>query len=307
MAGFYQELPKAELHVHLEGSIEPETMRELAPELSLEEIHHRYRYDDFQGFLQSFKWVVERLRGPDDYALITRRLLERLKGDNVRYAEITLSAGVILWRNLELGPIYEAVRRETEKADVEVWWIFDAVRQFGVEHAMQAAREAVERVEDRVIGYGLGGDEARGPAEIFREVFGFARDNGLRLTAHAGETAGPESVWAALEAGAERIGHGIRAIEDPVLLKRLAEKKIPLEICISSNVATGAVGSLRDHPVRRLFDAGVPVVLNTDDPAMFRTTLSREYEIAAREFGFSEAELRGLAENGFRYAFGRRR
>lgn len=303
MGSLYRELPKAELHLHLEGSIEPETLRELEPRLSLDEIRAHYQYDDFQGFLQSFKWVIERLKSPEHYALITRRLLERLAAQNVRYAEIILSAGVVLWRNQELAPVYDAVHKESLQAGLEVWWLFDAVRQFGVGAAMRVAELAVERVNDGVIGYGLGGDEARGPAGLFAEVYAFAGKGGLRLTAHAGETAGPESIWAALQLGAERIGHGIRAVEDPALLKHLRDNAIPLEVCISSNVATGAVASLEEHPVRRLYDAGVPIVLNSDDPAMFQTTLSREYELAAARFGFTEAELRELARNSFRYAF----
>ena len=304
MSGLYQELPKAELHLHLEGAIEPETLQEIAPEVSLDEIRDRYLYSDFQGFLKSFEWVMRRLETPEHYALATRALLRRLESENVRYAEIILSAGVILWRGQELAPIYEAVRAEGERSAVEVWWLFDGVRQFGVEPVRKVAELAAERVGQGVIGFGIGGDEARGPAGWFQEVYALAREAGLRLTAHAGETAGPESIWAALELGAERIGHGIRAVEDPVLQKHLRDRNIPLEICISSNVATGAVASLREHPVRRLYDAGVPIVLNTDDPAMFRTTLVREYEIAARELGFGEEELREIAGNGFRYSFG---
>jgi adenosine deaminase/aminodeoxyfutalosine deaminase len=247
--------------------------------------------------------VVERLRSPEDYALITRRLLDALERQNVRYAEITLSAGVVLWKGQDFGPIYNAVRREALHAPIEVQWNLDAVRHFGADHAMQVAQLAAGRVNHGVVSFGIGGDEQRGPAEWFGEVYQFARRAGLRLTAHAGETAGPESIWGALQLGAERIGHGIRAVEDPVLVAHLRDHRIPLEICISSNVATGAVQSLAAHPVRRLYDAGVPVVLNTDDPGLFGTTLNREYEIAAREFGFSEPEMRKIAENGFLYAF----
>lgn len=205
--------------------------------------------------------------------------------------------------NRSFGPIYEAVQREASQSTVAVRWNLDAIRHFGADHAMQVAELAVERASDGVVSIGIGGDEERGPAEWFAEVYRYASKHGLRLTAHAGETAGPESVWAALRIGAERIGHGIRAVDNPALMRHLSDHHIPLEVCISSNVATGAVPSLREHPVRRLFDAGVPIILNTDDPGMFATTLDREYEIAAREFSFSGAELAQIIENGFRYAF----
>lgn len=303
ISAFCRQLPKAELHLHLEGSVEPETLREMAPGLSLEEIRSHYRYEGFEGFLNGFGWVVRRLRGPGDYALAARRLLERLEGENVRYAEIILSAGVVLWKQQEFASIYDAVREAAAGSRVEVWWILDAIRHFGVEHTRKVAELAAERVDDGVVAFGIGGDEARGPAEWFKEVYAFARGEGLRLTAHAGEAAGPESIRAALEIGAERIGHGIRAAGDPDLMQLLKEREIPLEISISSNVATGVCGRLEEHPVRRLFDAGVPLVLNTDDPAMFHTTLSREYEIAATCFGFTQDELRQLARNSFRHAF----
>jgi adenosine deaminase/aminodeoxyfutalosine deaminase len=186
---------------------------------------------------------------------------------------------------------------------VEVRWIADAVRHFGPEHVMAVAEQAAALVDQGVVAFGIGGDEARGPAEWFGESYRFARGRGLHLTAHAGEAAGPDSVWKALEIGAERIGHGIRSIEDPVLVRHLADQGIPLEVCITSNVMTGVVGSLREHPVRKLYDAGVPITLNTDDPGLFRTTLGAEYELAAREFGFGAAELNAIRENGFRYAF----
>ncbi len=303
MVSPYREWPKAELHLHLEGSIEPATLRELDPALSEEEIRNRYRYDGFSGFLESFKWVVEHLRTPEHYALAARRLFERLAADNVRYAEVTLSAGVILWRKQNLEVIFEALRREAERAPIQVRWIFDAVRQFGAEHARAVAERAAVYRSCGVVAFGIGGDEGQGPAEWFGEVYAWARSQGLRLAAHAGETAGPQSVWAALRIGAERIGHGIASVRDPELLAYLREHDIALEVCISSNLATGVVASLEEHPVRRLFEAGVPVVLNTDDPAMFHTSLVREYELAER-LGFSREELRRVAESAFRYRFG---
>jgi adenosine deaminase/aminodeoxyfutalosine deaminase len=299
----FQQVPKAELHLHLEGSLEPETLLELEPSLTRAEIDARYRYADFAGFIESFIWVVSHLRAPEDYALATRRLLERLARGNVRYAEITLGAGMLLTRNRPVEDVYRAVWEESRKSSVTVRWILDAIRQLGAEHAMAVAELAAERVGQGVVGFGIGGNEALGPVEWFAEVFEFARLRGLHLAIHAGETVGPESVWGALRWGAERIGHGIRAAEDPALLACLRERDVPLEICISSNVATGAVPSLQEHPIRRIHDAGVPIVLNTDDPAMFHTTLEREYELAARQFGFTEEELRGVIRNGFRYAF----
>jgi len=302
-ASAYRAWPKAELHLHLEGSVEPETMQALDHSLTREVLQSMYRFHGFQGFIQAYKSVVERLRTPRDYARITRALLARLAAETVQYAEITLSAGVVLWKGQEFAPVYTAVRQAAAEFPIDVHWILDAVRHFGVEHAMRVAELAAERVNDGVVAFGIGGDEERGPAAWFGEVYRFAKGAGLRLTAHAGETVGPESVWAALEIGAERIGHGIRAVEDAALLRYLRDRGIPLEVCITSNIATGAVESLDAHPVRRLFDAGVPITLNSDDPAMFATSLSGEYELAAREFGFSEAELRGIAENGFRYGF----
>jgi adenosine deaminase/aminodeoxyfutalosine deaminase len=303
MADFLLELPKAELHLHLEGSVEPETLHELDPSMPLAELRALYCYADFEDFLKAFGAVGKRLRTPEDYALITRRLLERLAAGNVRYAEIILAAGVVLCKGQEFGPIFDAIRGAAEGSPVEVRWILDAVRQFSVEQAQQVAEMAAERMDRGVVAFGLGGSEERGPAECFMEVFAFAKSAGLRLVAHAGESTGQESVWAALKLGAERIGHGIAAARDAELMRQLREQDIPLEICLTSNMVTGVVKSLDEHPLRRLYDAGVPIVLNTDDPAMFGCTLAGEYRLAARQFGFSEAEMRGIAENGFRYAF----
>jgi adenosine deaminase/aminodeoxyfutalosine deaminase len=299
----FQESPKAELHLHLEGSVEPETLREIDPSLSPEEIEEGYRYTDFLGCLKSYAWVAKKLQKPEHYAIATRRLLERLADQTVRYAEITLSAGVVLWQGDDFAPIYEAVQHEAVNSRVDVRWIIDAVRQFPVEQGMQVAQLAAERVDDGAVAIGIGGDEARGPARLFAHVFKWARDHGLHLHAHGGETTGPESVWEALEIGAERIGHGINSVNDPALLEYLRMKNIPLEICLTSNVLTGSVESLSKHPVRSLYELGIPIVLNTDDPALFRTSLMGEITLAVDEFGFTEPEMGGILRNGFRFAF----
>lgn len=294
-------MKRAELHVHLEGSIEPETLLEIDPGLTPAEIAaHWPKAATFPAFIESYIWVNRKLRRPEDYALAAKHLLGRLADQQVSYAEITLSAGVILWKEQNLAAIYDALWEETQRAPVKAFWILDAVRQFGAEPAIPVVEFAISRRDRGVVAFGIGGFEDAGPAGWFRDVFAEARTGGLRLVAHAGETVGPESIWAALEAGAERIGHGITAVSDPKLLEHLREHRIPLEICISSNVCTGVVADLRAHPVRRIYDAGVPVILNTDDPALFRTSLDREYELAAREFGLPVEEL---AANSLRYAF----
>jgi adenosine deaminase/aminodeoxyfutalosine deaminase len=295
--------PVAELHLHLEGSVENETLLELDPALTREEIAKATSYTDFEGFIQSYIWVNRKLNSPEHYALIARRLFERLAAEGVVYAEVTISAGVILWKQQEFLPIYEAVQREACLSKLRVRWILDATRQFGVQAAKPVFDLAAELVNEGVVAIGLGGFEAGGPARWYGDLYREARERGLRLVCHAGETTDSQSVWEALEIGAERIGHGIRAMDDASLVEHLREKNIPLEICISSNVRTGAVGSLAEHPVRRLYDAGVPIVLNTDDPALFGCTLSGEYELARREFGFTEEEIAGLVGNSFSYAF----
>jgi adenosine deaminase/aminodeoxyfutalosine deaminase len=294
--------PRAELHLHLEGSIEPETVCEINPALTVSEARAHYRFSDFAGFIQSYIWVNRQLQQPEHYAIATRRCLERLDAQGVRYVEINLSAGVVLWKGQDFAAMFDAAATAAEESHVEVRWILDAVRQFGPEAGMRVAELAVERVDRGVVGFGIGGDESRGSAREFREVFEYARRGGLAILPHAGETVGPDSVWAALECGAQRIGHGFRAIEDPVLVRELADRQIPLEICLTSNVCTGAVASLDRHPVRRLYDAGVPITLNTDDPAMFMTTLTREFEIAREVLGFSDTQLEQIAGNAERFA-----
>jgi aminodeoxyfutalosine deaminase len=298
-----EDTPRAELHVHLEGSVDAETLLEIDPALSREEIAAATSYADFAGFIQSYIWVNKRLSIPEHYAIVAQRLFERLHQEGVVYAEVTLSTGMMLWKGQEFAPIYDAVQREALRAQFPVRWILDATRQFGAEAAKPVFDLAAERVGDGVVAIGLGGFEAGGPALWFKDLYSQARDRGLRLTCHAGETTDAQSIWDALEIGAERIGHGIRAIEDPRLIAHLRETDIPLEISITSNVRTGAVAPLEDHPVRKLFDAGVPIVLNTDDPALFDCTLTSEYQLARDQFGFTDAELATLAANSLRYGF----
>ncbi|HTA43366.1 MAG TPA: adenosine deaminase [Bryobacteraceae bacterium] len=298
----------SELHLHLEGTVDRETALTLDPCISREIVNDVWSFTDFAGFLECFKFIAQRLRGPKDYALITRHMMERLAQQGIAYAEVTLGAGVVLWRGFDFASVWRAVReaqREAEKEwPVEVRWNLDAIRQFGPDHAMEVARIAANYVDDGVISFGIGGDELRGPALELRDAYRYAKDAGLRLTAHAGETDGPQSIKDALAIGAERIGHGIRAVDDLDLMRRLREEQIALEVCITSNVKTGAVPSLGAHPVRRLFDAGVPITLNTDDPGVFETDLAQEFGLARDVFGFSETEIAAIAAaaDTFRFA-----
>jgi aminodeoxyfutalosine deaminase len=312
---FIRRLPKAELHLHLEGTITPETLVELsqrhdAAPLTLDEARAIYQYKDFAGFLMAFKAVTERLRTSEDYELISSRMLERLAMQGIVHAEVYVAVGVVYyWGRSEFEPLFEGMERARKRAEQELgitaYWIFDAVRHFGVEAAGRVFHKAAEMHDEHpsIIGIGIGGDERQTGADAFRDLYAEARMAGLRLTAHAGESAGPESIWGAINIGAERIGHGLTAIEDPELMAVLAERQIPVEICITSNIRTGCCHSLTVHPVHSYFDAGLMVTLNSDDPAMFGSNLMDEYALARNEFAFTNEQLRELAANSIEASF----
>jgi aminodeoxyfutalosine deaminase len=312
---FIRRLPKAELHLHLEGTVTPETLVELSQRhdrapLSIEEARALYRYKDFTGFLMAFKTVTERLRTPEDYELIAWRMLERLAAQGVAHAEVYVAVGVVYyWDRTEFEPLFEGLERARKQAEADfgitTYWIFDAVRHFGVDAAARVFRKAAEMRAEHpsIIGIGIGGDERQAGADLFRDLYAEARNSGLHLTAHAGESSGPESIWGAINIGAERLGHGLTAIDDPELMAILAERQIPVEICITSNIRTGCCHPLTAHPVRSYFDAGLMVTLNSDDPAMFSSDLENEYALARNEFGFTNEHLRELAANSVEASF----
>lgn len=311
-------LPKAELHLHLEGSITPATVAVLTVRrgVPMEEnlVRRRYAYTDFLSFLGTFKWVTSLLAEPADYALITGDLGEHLLSQNVVYAEVTLSIGVMLLRNQNPQANFEAILEASapfKSRGLTLKFIFDAVRHFGVDAAMRVVEAAKICASSEIVAFGIGGDELSVSTADFRPVYERASELGLHRLIHAGEVGGPEKIREAIELlNVERIGHGIAAIHDPALMDLLAERQIPLEICPQSNLLTGALARqlrlpsarITDHPLPKLFRHGIPVVLSTDDPTMFHTTLLEEYESTAK-MGLSDAELLRLVAFSFRHSF----
>jgi aminodeoxyfutalosine deaminase len=311
-------LPKAELHVHLEGSLQPMTVAKIAARhgvaVTEDEVRRRYAYQDFVEFIEAFKWVTSFLRQPPDYGVIVRDFAEALLAQHVVYAEVTLSIGVMQLRGQDPQANFEAmleVAEEFEHRGLRLRWVWDAVRQFGVEAAMAVVEAAGACHSDKIVAFGIGGDERSIPAREFRAVYGRAADLGMHRLIHAGEVGGPENIREAIEhLHAERIGHGIAVIRDPALMDLLAEKQIPLEICPASNVCTGALdvqlgvpaAKIEQHPLPQLFRHGIPVVLSTDDPTMFHTTLEGEYENAWK-MGLNKTELERLVAMSFTHAF----
>jgi aminodeoxyfutalosine deaminase len=280
------------------------------------DLHGRYNTLGFTQFLELYKWATSFLREPEDYALLAQDAATTLQEQGVVYAEITLSVGVMLLRKQNVAANFAAVREVFQRnADSgtgpQVQFIFDAVRQFGATPAMEVARIAAELRSEGVVAFGLGGDELSVPLYDFREVYAHAAKHGLRLIAHAGETGGPEQIQDAIDIlGAERIGHGIAAIRSTALMNTLAERKIPLEICPTSNLRTNALNiqlnssnaDLSQHPLPKLFRHGIPVSLSTDDPAMFHTTLLEEYSAVLR-MGLCIDDVLLLNRSAFQHSF----
>jgi aminodeoxyfutalosine deaminase len=308
-------LPKCELHLHLEGTIQPATLLELsrrhdAQPLTPDAAKNLYIYENFSGFMDSFKAVSARLKGPDDYELITYDMIRELAAQGVVHAEVYISFGIIYyWKNAEVEPYVEAIERGRVRGEKDfgttIYWLIDAVRHFGAEEAAKVFRKAAElrKQYPSIVGIGIGGDEARGGAELFRESYAEAKAAGLRLTAHAGETIGPESIWAAINIGAERVGHALSAQDDAELLDMLAEKQIPLELNVTSNIRTGCCEDFEKHPVKMYFESGLMVTINSDDPPMFGSNLLEEYLLVQERFEFSLEQMRELAANSVEASF----
>ncbi len=322
--------PKAELHVHLRGAAPAEflgaLLRKYPPEEALANAPRRhrrlfaahaniraamegryeenafFRYDSFDGFLAAYLFTSYFVRGIDDFRNLIAAVRERLHRENIVYAEVTVSVIEYVNQGIPLEALLEALSEEPATPP-RVRWVVDLVRNIGAEAAESLLDRILERRPRNLAAITLGGSERLFPPAPFERVFAKARGAGLKLTVHAGEGLGPESVWDALRIlKVDRIGHGVRAIEDPALVERLAADRIPLEICPTSNIRTGIYRSYAEHPARRLFEAGAPLTVSTDDPTFFGVTLSQELS-ALTALGFSQDEIEGIVANGFRFAF----
>lgn len=313
---FLARMPKPELHVHLEGSVRPETLLELGRRHGIEYpfadaagAREWYRFRDFPHFIEVFMGVCDSLQTAEDYERVTWELGETARAENIPYLEVTISPTSPLkprtkaMPDLVLAGCRAGARQAWDDFGVRMQFIVDAVRVRGPEEVMAIAEWCVANLGDGLVGIGLGGTEVGYPAAAHATAIDFARRNGARVSLHAGETVGPESVWDALEAGAERIGHGVNSVHDPALIRHLAAHGVVLEVSPTSNIRLGVVESYAAHPIRALHDAGVAVTVNTDDPPMFDTTMTGEYVALAAEAGFGLDELVAMARRAAEAAF----
>jgi adenosine deaminase len=307
-------LPKIELHLHLEGAAPPAFIRGLAREKHMDlsglfNADGSYRFTDFWNFLKVYEAATGTLQRPEDYHRLTLAVLEESAASGVIYSETFLSPDFCggrdpgAWREY-LQAIREAADQAERGLGITLRGIVTCIRHFGPEKARETARCAAETAGDWIVGFGIAGDEKVGKPRDFRYAFDMAREAGLRLTAHAGEWGGPQSVRDALaDLNPERIGHGVRAIEDMALVEELAERGVVLEVCPGSNVALGIYPSFRAHPVGVLFDRGVKVTISTDDPPFFHTTMAREYDRLAQAFDWDEGVFGSIARTSLDAAF----
>jgi len=307
-------LPKVELHLHLEGAAPPAFIRGLAAEKSVDlsgifDDDGEYKYTDFWDFLRIYEAATSVLTKPEDFGRLTRAVLEESAKSGVIYSETFLSPDfcggrdVGAWREY-LSAIREAADEAEAQDGIVLRGIITPIRHFGPEKARETAICAAETAGDWIVGFGIGGDEKIGAPKDFLWSFDCAREAGLRLTAHAGEWGGPESVSDAVnDLGVERVGHGVRAIEDPALVERLAEDGIVLELCPGSNVCLRLYPSWDAHPIKGLRDAGCRVTVSTDDPPFFHTTMANEYDRLANAFGWDESVFSEIARTSAEAAF----
>jgi adenosine deaminase len=302
-------LPKAELHLHLEGSVPQDALWELIQKYggdpgvpTRESLRERFVYRDFPHFIETWIWQSGFLRAYEDFTQIAAAVARDLARQNIRYVEAFYSPGDFARHGLRLQPLTEAIRRGLEQVpEVEIKLVADLVRDRGPQAGAIQLAEIAEVRELGVIGIGIGGSEQRHPPEPFAAVYTEARRLGFWTSAHAGEAAGPESVWGALRAlHADRIGHGTRAIEDPALVAYLAEQQVPIELCPLSNLRTGVVPGIEAHPARSFYDRGLLITINTDDPAMFGNSLVDEYAVLIERLGFTPDDIRTLILNALR-------
>lgn len=313
---FIKKIPKVELHVHLEGAIRAETLQKLArknhidlPVHSLEEIKRWTVFSGFPDFNEKYILISRSIQTEDDIYLIAQEFLEGQAAQNIRYSEVTYTAYTHLKQagipiSNQINVLREASLWAEQTLGTHMQLIIDIAREISPAEGILVADAVVRAMDKGVVALGLGGNEVMNPPGKFTKAFAVAREAGLPCILHAGETAGPESIWEALKiADTVRIGHAIRCLEDPALVKELRERQIPLEVCPTSNVCLGIVDSLANHPLPRLIHEGLYVTLNSDDPALFSTDLNTEYQNISNEFGYSQSEIQRLIKNGIQASF----
>jgi aminodeoxyfutalosine deaminase len=314
LTDFIAGLPKVELHVHHIGSASPRIVAGLAERhpgvvpADPEQLRSFFEFRDFDHFIEVYLSVVDLIRTPEDVRMVTYEVAREMAGQQVRYAELTCTPYTSVVRGVPIEAYTEAIEDARLAAERDfglvLRWIYDIPGEAGMPSADATLGYALDHAPDALVGFGLGGPETGVPRPQFEHHFEAARAAGLRSVPHAGETTGPETVWDAIRTlGAERIGHGVSAVRDPELMAHLAREGIPLEVCPTSNVATGAVTSLEEHPLRSFVEAGVVVTINSDDPPMFNTTLNAEYAVAAELLDLDEQGIAGLARTAVAASF----